>query len=93
MFFVMFLKILSLVLFPSSFILILDVLLSPSANLILFTDSILLSQPYSYLSDYSLAQTNVNSISPFCLLSVNSAKIKYMFISLKLPSFLISVSF
>ena len=63
--------------------------LSPSAKLIMYADDILLYQPYNSISDISLIQSNIDSVSSWISshsLSVNSSKTKYMFISLKSSS-------
>ena len=64
-------------------------LLSPTARLIMCADDILLFQPYNSISDFSLIQSNIDSISSWissCSLTINSSKTKYMFLSLRSSS-------
>ena len=61
----------------------------------MYADDILLSHPFDSLSDLPLIQFNINFISSWFsspYLTINSSKTKYMFISLKSPSCLSSVS-
>ena len=66
-----------------------NISLSPSAKLIMYADDILLYQPYNSISDISLIQSNIDSVSSWISshsLTVNVSKTKYMFISLKSSS-------
>ena len=66
-----------------------NVTLSPTARLIMYADDILLFQPYNSISDISLIQSNIDSVSSWISsrsLTVNSSKTKYMFLSLRSSS-------
>ena len=66
-----------------------NISLSPSAKLIMYADDILLYQPYNSISDISLIQSNIDSVSSWISshsLTVNVSKTKYMFSSLKSSS-------
>ena len=66
-----------------------NVTLSPTARLIMYADDILLFQPYNSVSDFSLIQSNIDSVSSWISsrsLTINSSKTKYMFLSLRSSS-------